>query len=70
MMASKPWRSAQRRYMRKQHLGPILAFCSARARVDGDDRVARIVLAGKQHPGFQLFKRSSERLHLALEFGR
>ena len=36
--------------------------------MDGHDGVARVVLAGKQHAGLELFHSLGERLHLTFEF--
>jgi hypothetical protein len=38
----------------QQHLGPILRFGAARARMNGANRVATIVVAGEQHFGLGL----------------
>src|SRR5689334_13846756 len=51
----------------KQHLRPILAFGPAGARMDRDDRVAMIVLAGEQHRRLQLLHQFAHALQFALD---
>jgi hypothetical protein len=53
----------------QQHLGPVLRVRAARARVDGDDRVARVVAAGEQALLLELVQARLDRLALLLELG-
>ena len=52
----KPLRYAERKVHPEEHLGPILGFRAARARVDGQDGVAGIVLVAEEGPELGLLK--------------
>ncbi len=54
----------------QQHLRPVLAFGSARARMDGHDRALGVVGTVEQHPGFQNFQTLGKALDLAVQVGR
>ncbi len=51
-----------------EHLGPVLRFGAAGAGMDGDDGVARVVLAGEQRLGLELFDQRLQRVDLFLQF--
>ena len=53
--------------MRKQHVGPILRLGAARSGMNGDDGVARVVLAGEQRLGFELVEQLAQRADFALQ---
>ena len=57
----KPRSAAQRRYMPQQHVGPVLRVGSARARVDLEDGVARVVLAVEERVLLQTSELALER---------
>ena len=59
--APKPLRSVQRRYMRMQHLSPVLALRAAAPGMDRDDGAAVVVFAGEQHRRFELLQRLRKR---------
>ena len=63
-----PWRSAQRRYILQQHLGPVLSVGPAGARVDGNDRIAGVVGTGQQHLGLGFFDFAFEPVNDGLQF--
>ena len=54
----------------QQHLGPILAFGAAGARMDSHDGALPIVRAVEQHPGFEHFQALGKTLDLAVQIGR
>ncbi len=53
----------------QQHVSPVLRLGAARAGMDGDDSVARIVFAGEQRLSFQLIDQFAERIDFALQVG-
>ena len=54
----------------EQHLGPVLRVGAARARVDRDDGVARVVLAVEERVLLQPLELAPERLELRLDVRR
>jgi hypothetical protein len=52
-----------------EHLGPILRLSAASARVDGEDRVQRIMLAREQCARLEFFEDFSQRVDFSLEVG-
>ena len=54
----------------QQHLGPVLGVGAARAGVDGDDRVAGVVLAAEEARLFELGQAALDRRQLRLQLGR
>src|ERR1035438_8752262 len=54
----------------QQHLGPILALGAARAGMDDQNGIFRVVPAGQQHAGFENLQTLGELLQLALQFAR
>ena len=51
----------------QQHLRPVLRFSSACARMDGDDGVAHIILAGEQRPGFKFLRDVAQLVNFLLQ---
>src|SRR5213083_1426467 len=52
-----------------KHLGPILRFGSARARMNGHDRITRIVLARKQSFSFEAIDALAKSIDLTAKIG-
>src|SRR6266480_7178167 len=52
-----------------KHLGPILRFGSARARMNGHDRITGIVLARKQSFSFEPIDALAKRVNLTPKIG-
>src|SRR6185312_4717615 len=51
-----------------EHLRPILRLGPTRARMNGDNRIATVILSAQQRLRFQLFDNRAEVVDLALQF--